>query len=649
MNKLLKNNGKSLKLTTLGFTLIELLGVLIVLAVIALITFPVVQNSIKNSQEKALESSIAMIEEAAHRYSVENDIGYPEQTNKGRLMLLEIQNKGFLEQTLINPINDEELNGCVWYYYDEVYNQYIFEYDDKCSKYDTTPTISIEYNSDLINSNGWAKEDIPVTILGQGNLYYCIASSECEPNIQLPIGNNTEFINTEGNNYLCAISKNSLGSSDKECINVKLDKTMPTISGIEDIIVDQNATVNLKEGINYSDGLSGIEGELTIEPATINTSIPGTKRITYKVSDKAGNVREIIRNIIVEANGVSVIYNLVDDSVINSNGWAKNNFYVRATINDNSGSGIKSAKSCVSNSSSECSPTTSFTENTKDFYIEVEGSNRICIEVTNNNNKTANVCSDTYKLDKTLPTAGTANFTGTLGSNDWYISDVTATVTDGTDSLSGHSNTNINITSITDNTSNTEVIVTTTDLAGNTATRSYNIKIDKGEPTITAKNTTVSIDEGNNYTVSNYFTINYSVSGGSVSCSPSSTGSLSDGRKTASCTVTGGNGKTATASITIVVNEKEQCQTGICNSSNVGETQCGYTCQYVLQYSNCISSSTSSYFIDVGETVTYDKCTKYGAMCGTRVNYYTCSNVNGCYVIEDTSCEWEHHYGYSWR
>ncbi len=120
------------KNVNLGFTLVELIGVLIILAVISLITFPVIQNAIKNSQEKSLANSIKSIEEAAYRYSIENDIGYPNQSAKGHLMLSEIQSKGFLDKNIVNPITDEELKGCVWYYYDENYNQYIFEYDSVC-------------------------------------------------------------------------------------------------------------------------------------------------------------------------------------------------------------------------------------------------------------------------------------------------------------------------------------------------------------------------------------------------------------------------------------------------------------------------------------------------------------------------------------
>ena len=54
-----KNEGR---LLNNAFTLIELLGVLIILAVIALITFLIIDNTIKNSREKSLERTILVIQ-----------------------------------------------------------------------------------------------------------------------------------------------------------------------------------------------------------------------------------------------------------------------------------------------------------------------------------------------------------------------------------------------------------------------------------------------------------------------------------------------------------------------------------------------------------------------------------------------------------
>ena len=91
------------------------------------------------------------------------------------------------------------------------------------------------------------------------------------------------------------------------------------------------------------------------------------------------------------------------------------------------------------------------------------------------------VCSDSYKLDKTAPTVGTINITGTLGSNDWYTSNVAIIVNNGSDDLSGHDTSTTDITSITENTAGQDVVVTTTDLAGNSRNQTYSVKVDKNE------------------------------------------------------------------------------------------------------------------------------------------------------------------------
>ena len=112
-----------------AFTLIELLAVLILLAVIGLITLPIVNNSINNSRERALEETIRNIEHAALTYSVENNLGTDSYYKA--LTLEELKTKGYLEnKDVINPVTREEMTGCIIYVWES--NQYNFEYDEKC-------------------------------------------------------------------------------------------------------------------------------------------------------------------------------------------------------------------------------------------------------------------------------------------------------------------------------------------------------------------------------------------------------------------------------------------------------------------------------------------------------------------------------------
>ena len=113
-----------------GFTLVELLGVIIILGVLALITFLALDKSIKKSQQNALDKTIENIERAAYNYSSENDLGY--EVKFKTLTLTDLAAKGYLEENIINPVTNDPLKGCVLYRWDVENNQYIFEYNEKC-------------------------------------------------------------------------------------------------------------------------------------------------------------------------------------------------------------------------------------------------------------------------------------------------------------------------------------------------------------------------------------------------------------------------------------------------------------------------------------------------------------------------------------
>ncbi|MFL2070948.1 competence type IV pilus major pilin ComGC [Marinilactibacillus psychrotolerans] len=56
-----------------GFTLVELLAVLVILGIIVAIAIPAIGNIIDNAEDSASESEIALVEDAARLYFIEND------------------------------------------------------------------------------------------------------------------------------------------------------------------------------------------------------------------------------------------------------------------------------------------------------------------------------------------------------------------------------------------------------------------------------------------------------------------------------------------------------------------------------------------------------------------------------------------------
>ena len=115
-----------------GFTLIELLGVIVVLGIIGLITVPIVQGVIKESENNLCEDKIETIKRAAKNYASENPYIYSnndddddEQKPKNPT-LGDLINGGYLEGD-IKPFNT---NNKVSISYNN--GKYKFEFDGSC-------------------------------------------------------------------------------------------------------------------------------------------------------------------------------------------------------------------------------------------------------------------------------------------------------------------------------------------------------------------------------------------------------------------------------------------------------------------------------------------------------------------------------------
>ena len=155
-----------------GFTLIELLAVIIILGVLALITFPIIDKSIKQSKERALERTIKSVVQASYDYSIENDLGY--DSNYKKLEIGTLINAGLLKEDIINPVTNQKLEGCVLYKWDSDYNQYEFEYSENCEMPKPVPnlidTLLTQYQEG--NQTGLVKDST------NPNLYYYTGTNE---------------------------------------------------------------------------------------------------------------------------------------------------------------------------------------------------------------------------------------------------------------------------------------------------------------------------------------------------------------------------------------------------------------------------------------------------------------------------------------
>ena len=115
-----------------GFTLVELMAVIILLAVICAISFPVVNSIISSTKQEAYDNQVLLLVEAGKKWGIKNVDKLPLE---GELYITieQLLEGGFIENGRItNPKDNTEMTGCVLVKYISEYNQYSYEYKEKC-------------------------------------------------------------------------------------------------------------------------------------------------------------------------------------------------------------------------------------------------------------------------------------------------------------------------------------------------------------------------------------------------------------------------------------------------------------------------------------------------------------------------------------
>lgn len=116
-----------------GFTLVELIGVITLLAVIILISVPIVNTSIKNTKEKAYNGQVNAIIEGAKKWVV---LKGPKNDTSFNITIQELINEALIEDdAVIDPRNDSNMitNGaCVFANYNNSSKSYIYRFSDDC-------------------------------------------------------------------------------------------------------------------------------------------------------------------------------------------------------------------------------------------------------------------------------------------------------------------------------------------------------------------------------------------------------------------------------------------------------------------------------------------------------------------------------------
>ncbi len=240
-----------------GFTLAELLGVLTLLAIIALITVPLVNKYIANSRQKAYDAEMSTLKKAAQQWFVKNSASVQwDEYGYYALDLDTLKQSEFLsDEAIYNPLNpDEQITGCIM-----INNNngiYSYEYSATCSvEFPVYANGTAVYFNPVTGSTCTSSEAVSTTGTKMGCMkwYTFNDAGDSSPTINLILDHNTTAV----------VAWNSTGS---------------TVSGPTNVLTQLQADTSAWTGVSTrTDSYSLSNGTSTY---TINYSTYKARLIT---------------------------------------------------------------------------------------------------------------------------------------------------------------------------------------------------------------------------------------------------------------------------------------------------------------------------------------------------------------------------------
>lgn len=279
-----------------AFTLIELLGVIIILGVIALVITPLIDNTIKRSQEKLYKSQMDNLISSVKSWTSDNKILFT-KSSVIIITLQDLKENNYISYEVKNPKTDACLSNTMQFKIEKNGKKYSYSIIDN--------ELKDGFDSDCVVT----EKSISIYLMGENPYNLEINTNYNEPGITaLDVnGSNLDSIVTSKNNinksvlgtYQVIYEAEKDGNKATKIRNVVVvDTTAPTIIIPNDITISKDATtLNLKEGVRVVDN-SGANIEVNIVGEVVY-GVPGTYNIKYVAVDPSGNIATELRMITV--------------------------------------------------------------------------------------------------------------------------------------------------------------------------------------------------------------------------------------------------------------------------------------------------------------------------------------------------------------
>jgi hypothetical protein len=374
----------------------------------------------------------------------------------------------------------------------EIANYYL---DIPASDGDTIPPASLATTNPDANAQGWFKTDVVVSVdatdAGSGVESIELTLSGASTGSTTTAGNSAETtVTAVGLTTVSHYARDVAGNSEAaSTLDIRIDKTPPDVNGLTDPLPNAHGWFGSPVVVSFTASDEAGGSGLATSPAAVSVDTEGSaQEIVGVAEDNAGNITSHPVTLNIDLTPPGIVASA--DIPPNGNGW--NNTDVRVSFD---------ATDALSGLAS----------NTPETVVSTEGANQQIVGTATDRAGHTASASMVLNIDKTAPQiTAAANVAPNI--NGWNSGDVVVSFA-ASDALSGLVSSPADVNVSTEGAAQS-IARSAEDLAGNTASASLLLNIDKTAPLIAFSSRTPANGAGwNNSDVTVAWTCNDAVSG----------------------------------------------------------------------------------------------------------------------------------------
>ncbi len=279
-----------------GFTLVEMMAAIVILAVIALLAVPLVEQTMQNIRNDSYKNQIESIRQSARRFGADNIELLPDDGDSAyQVTLLELKELGYVKKDIKNPLTGESFSPDLEIRIENVNGNIIYivagDHGGELSPNSPTITVNGRVNQVLPLGQNYMERGAIAKDPSGGTISYTTEITQNGSPASINVGQIGTYVVTYTTSF------EGITAKTRRTVNI-VDNVPPVISVTPLTISTSATTIDMMQGVTTSDN-SGLPVVVTYSDNLI-LGVVGVYQVEYTATDASENQTKVIRTITIQ-------------------------------------------------------------------------------------------------------------------------------------------------------------------------------------------------------------------------------------------------------------------------------------------------------------------------------------------------------------